>query len=585
MELHVNLYSLFAVILALTASTLWSQAYIDPIRVDSDVMISRPWEDTYFHACQVRAFRDSHGASTLQHISLSGQPQPFYHYAGYLAPAALAAWTSTPTFLAFASFATPLGLFLNGLAAFALARYWWGQRAGIGAVVALLLLPGAPYHGLDNRYLGFHWSQLSHPSMANGVCVAALAWIFLMEGCRRGRFRLIAIGYFIAGLTIIFKAHIFIAISLLAWLYPPIFMRRIDRRWRVAWFALALFAFVACVAVSQRAERVPTLRFDSSSMKAYMNYINAFTESDRIRNFFAGRFAAESPRRYVAAAGAALLFFGTFGWLGIDYLVMASFFRRKMRPAVWLFPLLVIANYLVMAMFLAFDSSGIGSPVELKHRPFAWAYFVIATWIGGVIGRILLGGRGGRTPVRHAVLLLLAFNLLSIPFVGGHDVHRGPRLYSKYSEQAVRQGLVDCCLFIRDHSVPGDIVQDSSDDLEFKVSGLSECQDFASSHFVRAPNMKAPDGLRERLDDLRSFRRLTDWRAAREFASRNQIAWFLLHPEDQVNWPSSLSAHLAAESKGYRVYCFKEGFESHGPRQAWVGRLGKYRAFALSETQ
>ena len=367
--MRVKAHCLFAVALALAATTLWSQAYINPLRIQGNEIISKPWMDSYIHACQVRAFRDSHGLSTLYSVGLAGRLQPFYHYAGYMLPAALAAWTSIPTYLAFVSLEAPMGLFLSGLAAFALGRYWWGDRGGVGAVVVLLLVPGAQYHGLGNRYLGFHWAALTHPGLAMAVSLAAIAWIFLMEGCRCGSFPLIAVGYFAAALTILFKAHVFVAISLLAWLYPPVFMRRVGRGWRAAWFVLALTAFVACVEVAQHLERAPTLQLDGSSLKDFMKL--AFSnnlENALVRERLSVLFAPESSTLAAAAVGAALLFFGTFGWFGVDYFVIALL-SKKMRLEARLFPLLIMGNYLVMSLGLAFDRKGVGSVDELESPP------------------------------------------------------------------------------------------------------------------------------------------------------------------------------------------------------------------------
>ena len=61
---------------------------------------------------------------------MAASPAPFSHYASFLIPALLAATTGTSCYLAAATVWVPLGMALTGLAAFMLARWWWGPGRG-----------------------------------------------------------------------------------------------------------------------------------------------------------------------------------------------------------------------------------------------------------------------------------------------------------------------------------------------------------------------------------------------------------------------------------------------------------------------
>ena len=41
--------------------------------------------------------------------------------------------------------------------------------------------------------------------------------------------------------------------------------------------------------------------------------------------------------------------------------------------------------YLIMSLGLAYDKNQVGTPDELLHRPFVWAYFVVCSWVAGAI--------------------------------------------------------------------------------------------------------------------------------------------------------------------------------------------------------
>jgi hypothetical protein len=550
----VDFWCTMAVAISLAAATLWCQTSLSPVEMAGDDVIHKPWSDDCYHASQIRMFRDSHGMGSLQDFRVAGDPPLFYHYAGYLAPALLTSWTPTTTFLAYHSFMVPVGVFLTGLAAFALARCFWGGRAGLGATATLLLLPDASASGWGTRWLSYHWLQCISPTGAIGVAVLAISWIAMIEGCRRGSYRMLIFSYLVAFLSIQFKAHMFIANAFLLWVYPCLFMRGPGRGRKAAWFVLASLVFFAVVGISQRLDRVPLLRPGRRAARDYMSLVlhptPAFQQVDWVGAWFPGSFQSQSSWLGDLGLGAALLFVGTFGLLGLLCLAIAFSGRVRMRAAVRMFPLLVIANYLAMALLLRADDRAVANPEELQHRPLVWAYFVVAAWVGGVAGWRLLRGRRWRSGAWRAGLAVAALVLLVIPLRGGRENYRGPDFGHRYTRQVVPRGLVDCCDFLREHSGLGDLVQDSKNDPKLQVVCLSERQPLAIYYYTTKPVAS----LEHHLAELRALRLLDDEEDVRELAARNHLTWYLLHPDDRVAWPASLLDHPSYESHGFRVY-------------------------------
>jgi hypothetical protein len=191
----------------------------------------------------------------------------------------------------------------------------------------------------------------------------------------------------------------------------------------------------------------------------------------------------------------------------------------------------------------------------LQHRTLVWAYFVVATWVGGVAGQRLLRGRRWRSGRWRAGLALAALALLAIPLSLGRDVQRGPEFGYRFTRQAVPRGLVDCCSFLREHAGLKEIVQDSENDPKLHVVGLSERQPLAIYHLTLKPR----PSLQHHLAELETLRRLDNEADVRELAARNNLAWYLLRPGGRVAWPASILDQPAFESHGYRVYHLIDG--------------------------
>jgi hypothetical protein len=111
----------------------------------------------------------------------------------------------------FAGFHLPFGIVLTGLAAFSLVSSIWGAWPALAATAAVVLLPDAYQQGSANRYLSYNFLQQVNPGGMYGVAAVALAWMMLFDGCLRRKHSSILIAYILAGLSVFYKAQIFVA--------------------------------------------------------------------------------------------------------------------------------------------------------------------------------------------------------------------------------------------------------------------------------------------------------------------------------------------------------------------------------------
>lgn len=549
------------VAVCLIAATFWSRDSIDPQFVFREGVMVKPWVDSHFHACEIRMFRDARGFATLEDIRMAGQPVWVYHHASYIVAALVSAATGTSAYLAFGSFLVPAGVVLAGLAAYAMVRSLWGSEAGLAAAATLLLLPDASWHGLANPCLSYHWLQQIAPAGLYGVAVLATAWLLMFAGCRTGRLALVGLSFLTASLAAHFKAHLFVAAALLIWLYPGVWLRGVGWRWKAAWLVLGLAVFAMVADRSQQIEAVPTLRLDGSALKTYANRIVSLLHYASSRHYFA-RFTPESSLAHDAYWGSVLLFYGTVGLCGVANVALAAVvlvLRVLRRPAsVTLeqaaFPILIIVNYLVMALGLALDQNSPGQPDELLHRPLVWAYFVSAAWAGGMAYRLFLEGPVQHSPNRRAVLAAGVLALLIVPLRMGPNIQVGPAWGYQLTWQSYPRGLIECARYIQVNAGPGDIVQESRNDPIFVLGAACEHPAYAIDY---GNGKKSEVVLSRRLKELEAFRDLTDAESIRRFAGARRIRWYVLRPETRVRWPASVLAEPAFSWNGFRVFAFQ----------------------------
>jgi len=544
---------LAALAICALGATLWCRDGLTPVVVDGASAVFRLWIDSFVHARITSAIAQAASLASFSDIRMSGTPVYLYHYASYVAPAAFAAWTGTSALDVYASFFLPFGVMLTGIAAYALVRSWWGPYPGLAAAVAVVLLPDAYQQGFGNRYLSYHFMQQVNLGGLYGVSCAALAWLFVIAGCRSRRLGAVAVGVAISGLTLFFKAHVFVANALLVLLYPCLFFTGLRMPARAAAAAAAFGAFALGARLADHLDRAPTLRFDGSGAPAYVARVAWNYDPGLFAEWL--DFVARGEHLHgvaLYAVGVPMLLASTFGLWLVAALAAGFSLRRRVPGALLAFPALVVANYLAMAFALALDEKGIGSPDELLNRPLVWAYFVLAAWTGGAVWYRLYGEGAPAATAQRAVAALALAGAFAFPWIHGANLQTNPRWegYETYaSGSAAPTCLVAAARFLRNSSATGDLVQVSDNDPRFLVAGLAERE-----AYVTVAQNRPPAAMADRLRELEAWRQMTRVEDIDAFAAKHGIAWYLLHPSTSIAWPPEALAASRFECGGYRVY-------------------------------
>jgi len=445
-----------------------------------------------------------------------------------------------------------MGVFFSGLGAYALVGSFWGRWPGLAAASALLLLPDGAQQGMQNTFMSYHWLTQISPSASYGLALLAVAWTFVLLGCRRGSWLQLIAGWLIAGILTFYKLHFFIASALLLLLVPPLLFRRpLGVRRRALWAASAAAVYTVALVGVQKVPGVPLIRFDGSSAGEIFTLIKGFAQRGALRDFLDARLGPEHSLLSNVAIGAPYVLLSALGLFAPLLMILAIRLRKRTSPALVLFPLLLVANFLAMFLGLALDLHS-STPDELSHRPIMIMYFVVVAWVGGAAGLLLFESpRLGR--LARPALLFGAVLLLAVPAFLGAGVQRIAAM-RMFSPVRVPIGLVRAAEYIRDHGEGRDLIQDSQFDRTYAVAALAERRIYASRTLtIISYNI---DLLQQRIALIERFMELRDAAAVVATAQQIGLRWFLLEPGDQVAWPAEIAQRPAFELGGYRLYRF-----------------------------
>jgi hypothetical protein len=543
---------LLVVGLSLAAATLWCQDSLHPISVEGNTVTFKPWIDGFYHAVHLRIFGAGHGASSIEDFRMAGVPARLYHYGAYLTPAFIGRASGIRSYAAFAGILAPMGVFFSGLGAYVLVGSFWGRWPGLAGAVAMLLLPDGAQQGMKNSFMSYHWLTQISPSASYGLALLALAWMFVLLGCRQGSWLQLIAGWLIAVILTFYKLHFFIASALPLLLLPPLVFRRpLGLRKRVLWTVSAVVLYAVTVVGVQKVPGVPLIRFDGSSVGEIFTLIKGFAQRGALRALLDGRLGPEHSLLSNVAVGAPYVLLSALGLFAPLLVILAVRLRKRTSPVLVLFPLLLVANFLAMFLGLALDLRS-STPDELSHRPIMIVYFVVVAWVGGAAGLLLFEPpRLGR--LTRPVLLLAAVFCLAVPTFFGAGVQRIAAM-RMFSPVRVPIGLVRAAEYIRDHGDSQELVQDSQFDRTYAFAALAERRTYASRTLTTISTHL--DLLQQRIAFVERFMELRDAPTIVATAQQIGLRWFLLDPGDQIAWPAEIAERPIFELGGYRLYRF-----------------------------
>jgi hypothetical protein len=553
----------FAVLLCLAASTLWNQHQCPPTVAMGDQVVFRPWADHFTHATYVALLLEPHSILEIGHYELRGQPALLYHYASYLFPVAFASASGCTAFESLCAFWTPLGLVFMGLSGYVLGGVLWGARAGLASLVAVLLLPDPSVLPTANPMLGYYHVLVAGPALVYGIAVAATALTLVIDAARRGD----RVGVFgallLSATSVVFKTHIFVAAFPLTLLFA-FSCRGILPRARVFLGVSVAVVGLLVMILANRWQIGPPLRPGLSGGDFYFRVLAQQVQDTTLGEKYSVFLPAGGFRSHIGTA-ACLLSLATFGFLVIlcPLVSVLAAWRRRLELAD-LLPVGALCIYLAMALGLPMNL-GHGTPEELQHRPFVWAYFLVA---GLTAARLtaLLGDQIPRKAVWLVCLVLLAW-----PAWQGRTVqHQNTQWGPQFVDVKLSRGLVSCAEYIRRHPPVDACIQDShpnevSHILGGVLGGLSQRRSFLArpeGWKAVSPGFRAK-GYSEMTDQLKQLEQASTLAELRSSAEITGIRWYVLRPGGRVAWPATFFEHPAFEADGFRVYDLADGLKPY----------------------
>ena len=537
--------------LCLLATSLWCQDSISPRAEQGNVVLFKPWVDGFYHAVHVRIFAASHGAASIEDYRLAGLPARPYHYGMYMLPAFIKQASGLGSYTAFAGALAPVGVFFTGLAGYAFAASLWGAWPGFAAAAALMLLPDGAQQGMQNTFMSYQWLTQISPSATYGLAVLAVAWVFVLQGCMRGSRLQLLVGWSFAALVAAYKLHYVIASGLLLLVVPALFFRaRIGHKQRALWVAGACTAYVAVLFFAQKVPGVPLIRLDGSSIGEILRLIQTFAKPGALRDYVARHSGAEFSASSNLVFGIPYVVSAVLGLFLPLLAILVVRMRKRTSLLYVLFPVLLIANFLVMFFGLALDFKS-STPDELSHRPVMIVYFFVVTWIGGALGSTIIDTPRLDRVARPAIIALATLLLLVVPARLGSGVQTMWAM-PQMSPIRVPRSVVEVAEYMRDHGDPEDVFQDSQFDRIYTLAALSERRTFVAHTLVLMP-------FRAELVESRSaivdrFMRAQQPRAISATARAYGFRWFVHQRGDRLAWPEEVTSTAALVTGPLTLY-------------------------------
>jgi hypothetical protein len=448
----------------------------------------------------------------------------------------------------------PGAVLMGGLGAYTLVRSLFGAWPGVAALVAVLFAPDASFLGFGNKHQSYYFESLVNVAMQYGLAGLALSWAIMIRACKNGSYKQVVLAYLLGFLLVFIKAHLFFANSFLLMLYPVVMFPGVRVGVRVG-IALAFTSvFLAAFLVLQQFDGVPSVVLDGSGVHVHFRNMNHYTPGGELKDMWKTLYYHYRGSALVYPLGAVYIIAYSLGMVFLAFCLALFYARRRKMDAHAGWVLLVFLLWLFYSLFLSPDTRQVGTMDELIHRPFVWAYYIMAAWSAGVLYRSWVGDT---LPVtvwgRAGCGLLLG---VMVGFAVAQSINA--QVFPVWREGGYRTILafdrcaLDAAHYLRSHRSPGQLFQSSDLDRKYFFTAQSETQIYAGGS-VYGPTRSAP---REKLEAVAGFMAMDNEAAVIDYVRRTHLNWFLREPQNALMWPESLARYQVFECGGFQLYRF-----------------------------
>lgn len=533
--------AVLAIISAVSLAWSWEAIGTVP-RLLSDGIFNS-WIDFFVHAGFVTQF--AHLAPLGgRSMFVAGEPIAIYHFASYMLPAAIKAFTGLPALAVITTTWGLLGFIMMGLGALVLGHVLHGRAGGLVAVAAVLLLPDSGQYLLQKTFFSFHWAQQVFCGSAYGLGLSLMALAFGVLTLR-GDGKALTLTIVTTVLVAFFRVHLFVLLVLAA--IPVLYVNWYPERQWLRSACLAAILPVACIGalIAERIPRAPHFfsgHFDAIFAIGTLSSIGGGAVSDWFEAFV----LLPVPGMLVLVVGVLLFLTCALALLAPSYLTYLAVNRQRLMIGDSL-PGFLLICYIGMLVLFPFERSR-----EYQHRPFVLVYAALTIWCSVFLLRAAQSWQPRQQLLLAAICAPLALNpLLSIGLVqGAGNTWSLTRPSIHFS---VDEGLRQAAEFIRSHAALTDVVWSNQDDPWAINTALTERTTFSSIEtFAVSQPGRLHDQVLARQEISQKIRVSTA--SVDQFIKAARAAgidWCLLSPEFQI--PNSFRDHVAFSAGGYHV--------------------------------
>jgi hypothetical protein len=245
---------------------------------------------------------------------------------------------------------------------------------------------------------------------------------------------------------------------------------------------------------------------------------------------------------------AVAIFFVVYGLIFPASVFLAFKLRKSLmaRNAIFMLIFFLISHACIRLLIA--DNVGSGDGAEVNRKTLVWPYFVVVSCFSSLL-LTYLAQEKIRYFAKKSLLAILFSCLFVLTIFCGRNVQDWPGV-GGLTNSPIPIGLFESAMYLRRHSLPGEVVQLCENDNFSRLSALSERPVFIARYTTNKAKMSSLEQQRFMMVDKIIQQR--EARSAMLLMTQSKISWFLMSKNCMAGWESESVPVFS--SSGYRIY-------------------------------
>ena len=544
-------------------ATFWARETVTAVPAAMSTGVFPAWQDYFLHASEISYLRDY--PSFERHSQyFSAVAQPLYHRGSYALPALMSQVSGLASLGLATAFWLPTGLLLCLCATYVFGTAVGGPLAGLGAVVAVFLVPDASTYGFENRFLSFHWLMQMAAGSGYALAPALVALSVLATSSPERRVRAVVTAGLLVFCAAAFRVHVAIlAAGMLVWFVLLAWRPRVTRT-GVATVLVAAGLVGGALRLMESIALAP--HFLSGASHPVLFFLSIHSQASNQPTPYFDWMQSHGVVWNVAVGYGMMVVAGCGGWVAVLAAVWPSGVLSRMGWRVGALPVALLLSNLTVILFVPTPAHG--DITDFGHRPFVLVYLVCGALAGAALAVLARewfsrrprsasvagqADRGGAAAWPWFAVVLVALVGLSTPCRYGARVQQ--RWWPPYATIRITRDVLDAAEFVRTHSRPGEQVLAGSQDPEAVFVALTERRAYLSRvSLYRLLGGPFAAELQARIDAHASVDSVSSFDELKSLGGAIGVSWYIADTPASLSWPASERARCAYCSDTVRVY-------------------------------